>query len=318
MSGPSYAHAYKKTVDGIPFFSENRYWGKGSEEELAAALDVLAREGIEVFAERYRGRFDFTLDENRADWRFPVPLSKRSTVLDLGAGMGRISIPLARVAGKVVAVDQSFLRLKFLKARAEAEGLSVEAYVGDLFDLPFAEGSFDLIVMNGLLEWVGKTDRYKNPREAQLRALKLCKKMLKRGGYLYIGIENRWALAYLRGTDHSGLRFTSYMPRFAANLYTRMRRGEKYDTYTYGARGYRKLLREAGFGASELYLVHPGYNLPRITVPYDNLSMLAYVIRALMPSGGWKRRAVKLLAGIRPLLWLYRELFFSFNIFARK
>lgn len=311
-------HAYKKVVDGIPFFSENRYWGKGSEEELERALAVFEKDGLGAFAERFRGRFDFTLEENRADWRFPVEIARTSTVLDLGAGMGRISVPLARVVGKVVAVDRSFSRLKFLKMRAEREGLPIETYVGDLFDLPFAEKSFDLIVMNGLLEWVGKTDRFAHPRQAQLEALRRCRRWLKPGGTLYIGIENRWALSYLRGTDHSTLRYTNYMPRFFANLYSKLRGRGRYDTYTYGARGYRKLLREAGFDAPELYLVYPGYNLPRILIPYENLSMLAYVIRVLMPSGGWKRKAAKLLAGVRPLLWLYRELFFSFNIFVRK
>ena len=135
---------------------------------------------------------------------------------------------------------------------------------------------------------------------------------------LYVGIRNRWALAYLRGTDHSGLRFTSYLPRFVANLYTRLRTGARYDTYTYGARGYRKLLREAGFDTPELYLVHPGYNLPRILIPYENLAILRYVIEVLMPGGGGVRALAKRFARLRPLLWLYRELFFSFAIFAKK
>jgi len=308
-----------KSKEGIPIFTEDRYWGKSSKEELEKALRVLEEKGWDEFKIRYQGKFDFTFEENRADWRFPIPISKDSSVLDIGAGMGRSSIPLARVAGKVVSVDHSFLRMKFLKKRGNMEGLkNIEVYVGDIFDLPFKKESFDVIVMNGLLEWVGVTDRYSNPKEAQVASLRICKDLLKKGGHLYIGIENRFALAYLKAIDHSGLRFTSYMPRFMANWYTLLRKGERYDTYTYNIGGYKKLLREAGFNEMDFRLVYPGYNNPRITIPYDNLNMLAYIIRGLMPENTWRRSLVKRIVEIRPLLWLYRKLFFSFNIIVRK
>ncbi|MDD3531281.1 MAG: methyltransferase domain-containing protein [Candidatus Pacebacteria bacterium] len=308
-----------KIVDGIPCFSEDRYWGKAPKEELEKALAVIQEQGWDEFRRRYKDAFDATFEENRADWRFPIPLSRDSVVLDAGAGMGRSSIPLARVVGKVVAVDPSFLRMKFLKLRAEKEGLkNIDVYVGDLFDVPFEKGSFDLIVMNGLLEWIGATDKYTEPREAQLAALRLAKDLLKDGGHLYIGIENRAAFAYLYALDHSGLRFTSYLPRPMADWYCRLRKGARYDTYTYTARGYRKLLSEAGFGAADFYLVYPGYNCPRITIPYGDLNLLAYVIRRLMPQNSWRRRLASRLAGVRPLLVLYRSIFFSFNIIAKK
>lgn len=308
----------QKIVDGIPFFSEDRYWGKAPKEELERALALIEERGWDVFKERYQGAFDFTFEENRADWRFVIPLTKSSVVLDAGAGMGRISIPLARVAGRVVAVDHSFLRMKFLKERAKQEGLdNIEPYVGDIFDLPFEEKSFDLIVMNGLLEWVGVTDRYEHPREAQLASLRIAKKLLKPGGHLYIGIENRFALAYLRARDHSGLRFTSYMPRVVADVYCRLRQGKRYNTYTYTARGYRTLLREAGLGEADMYLVYPGYNAPRVLIPYAELGLLAYAVRAFMPARTWRQRTMRWLATLRPVLWLYRTMFFSFDIFVR-
>lgn len=310
---------YIKIVDDIPFFSEDKYWGKASKKEFKKAIEALENEGWDAFMKRYNGKFDFTFEENRADWRFSIQISKNSSILDIGAGMGRTSIPLARVAGKVVSVDQSFLRMKFLKKRAEQEKLkNIEIYVGDIFDLPFREESFDLIVMNGVLEWIGMTDRYRNPKEAQIESLKICRRLLKKGGHLYIGIENRYALSYLKAIDHSGLRFTSYMPRWLANLYTFLRKGKKYDTYTYNTRGYKKLLEKAGFGNPDFYLVYPGYNNPRIIIPYDNLQMFSYVIKSLMPDNSWKRKFVKKIVGIRPLLLIYRKLFFSFNIFVQK
>src|SRR3989344_5956724 len=153
-----------KVIEGIPFFTEDRYWGQASKEEMEKALAVIDEKGWEEFLNCYKGKFDFTFEENRADWRFNIPVSKDFSVLDAGAGMGRISIPLARVAGKVVAFDNSFFRVKFLKKMAEAKGLTnIEVYVADIFDAPFPEESFDLIVMNGLLEWVGVTDKFSDP-----------------------------------------------------------------------------------------------------------------------------------------------------------
>lgn len=306
---------YIKTVEGIPFFSEDRYWGKSPKGDLEKALNALEQKGWEFFKSEYQNKFDVTFEENRADWRFVIPMTKDFTVLDAGAGMGRISIPLSRVVGRVVALDQSFLRAKFLKLRAEKEGINnIEVCVGDLFDAHFPEGSFDVIVMNGLLEWIGATDRFDNPREAQLESLRLCKKLLKEGGYLYIGIENRFAASYLRGIDHSGMRFTSYMPRFIANAYTKIRKGRKYDTYTYTKRGYEKLLHEAGLTNSTFYLPYPGYNNPRIMIPYDDLNVLGYTVRSLMPAVGLKRKLAQFLARWPFTLRLYRYVFFSYGI----
>ena len=312
-------YKYKKIVESIPLFSEDRYWGKAPKEELEKAIQYIEEKGWDEFKTHYPNKFDLTFEENRADWRFVVPLSKDFSVLDLGAGMGRISIPLARVARKVVALDQSFLRMKFLKLRAEKEGLkNVEVFVGDIFDAQFPKESFDLIVMNGLLEWIGVTDRFSNPRKAQLESLRIAKGLLKKGGCLYIGIENRFALSYFRGRDHSGLYFTSYMPRFLANVYSKLRTGKRYDTYTYTRSGYEKLIQESGFDDISFYLPHPGYNLPRIMIPYGNLNALAYLINSLMPAASVKRKLARILAHSKIIRRLYRYFFFSFGIVARK
>ncbi len=303
----------------IKKYTENRYWGKIPEADLENAMGIIDTEGWEAFVEKYKDRLDFTTEENRADWRFFVPLGSNSVVLDVGAGLGRITIPLARVVKKVIACDASVVRMKFLKKFAESKGLNnVEVMVADIFNPPFEKESFDLIVMNGVLEWVGKTDLYKDPHEAQIVCLKICKSLLKKGGYLYVGIENRYAASYMRGTDHSGLRFTSYMPRWLANKYTLYRKGHRYDTYTYGVSGYRKLFEEGGFNNPDFYLVYPGYNRPRIIIPYDNLELLRYTILSMMPASSFTKKIAHMLAKYPFFVSLYRKVFFSFNIFAQK
>lgn len=309
----------KETKDGVPIFSEDKYWGRGSSQELEEALEYLDKNGWEKFKLIYNSKFDFTFEENRADWRFNVPISKDFVVLDAGAGMGRTSIPLARIVKKVIAFDSSFLRVKFLKKRAEKENLlNIDVLVANFFDLPFKKESFDLIVMNGVLEWVSSNKKFKNPRNAQVECLKICKRLLKPGGYLYVGIENRFAFAYMRGLDHNGLRFTSYMPRIIANLYSRLRNRGKYNTYTHSKAEYDKLLEDSGFEKKRFYLVYPSYNLPRIIIPYEDLNILKYVMRKMLVACNFKRKLAQKMALSNTLLKFYRWGFFSFNIIARK
>ncbi len=79
-------------------------------------------------------------------------------VLDIGCGPGAQSLVLAReVDGSVVAVDNHEPFLEALRMRAQAEGLAdrIEARDEDMFDLPFAAGSFDLIWSEGSIYVIG-------------------------------------------------------------------------------------------------------------------------------------------------------------------
>ena len=303
------------TVDGIPLFTPDRYWGKVPLAEMEEAIRVIDTDGWEAFRSRFEKGLDVAFDESRADWRFEAPLTSEWTVLDTGAGLGRNTLPLARAAKKVVAFDQSLARMRFLKRALAREKLdNVELFVGDIFDLPLQEKSFDLIAMNGVLEWVGKTNRFSDAREAQLAALRICKKLLKPGGYLYIGIENRYSFIYMRGPDHEGLMYTTFMPRIVASWYNRLRRGEPYQTYTYSKAGYARLLRDGGFSSSEFFLPYPGYNLPRIIVPYTDLRALSFTLLNLVSVRSGVLRA---LISVPFVLRIYRYFFFSFNIIGR-
>ena len=79
--------------------------------------------------------------------------------------------------------------------------------------LPLAENSFDLVIVNGVLEWVGEWDLTVDPRTVQVNFLKKILRLLKDDGILLIGIENRigWGL-FLGGEDHSGMAYTSLVP----------------------------------------------------------------------------------------------------------
>jgi SAM-dependent methyltransferase len=75
-----------------------------------------------------------------------IPVSEGTTVLDVGAGTGNASIPAARRGAKVTASDLTPELLEDGRRRAEAEGLALDWVTADAEALPFADGSFDVVM----------------------------------------------------------------------------------------------------------------------------------------------------------------------------
>jgi ubiquinone/menaquinone biosynthesis C-methylase UbiE len=312
--------------NGIGLFCESKYWGEIKQEEMNKILNLLSKEDgdyeeiVNSIKEEYDPAYRFAFDPSRADWRFYLPVNKDWKILDAGCGMGGMTFPLAKIVKEVVAFDSAYERVKFVELRSAREGVeNITTLVGDFDNLPVRDGEFDLIIFNGFLEWIGVPNYPMDPREVQKNVLKKCLKLLKPGGYLYIGIENRIALNYFTtGRDHSGIRFTSLMPRFLANIYTKIRLKEPYRTYTYSRNGYEKLLKDSGFKHLEFLLPATGYNFPKYIIPYDNIYCLKYAIRNLISPNSWRKKIVKKMCGFNWIIKIYRRLFFSFGIICKK
>ena len=78
--------------------------------------------------------------------RFIDPNFEFKRALDFGCGVGRILLPLARIADEVVGVDISPAMLAEARVRSEAEGLSEKVALVESDDgLTRVEGQFDLV-----------------------------------------------------------------------------------------------------------------------------------------------------------------------------
>ncbi len=203
------------------------------------------------------------------------------------------------------------MRHRFRQERLD----NVKILRSSLWSLPFAAGSFDLAAMNGVLEWVAE-GLAGDPGQLQEAALKNVFRMLRPGGYLYLGIENRLSMGYFRGwpDPHCGLPFVTILPRPLAHWYARRKGHNGYRNYLYSSRGYRKLLRKAGFSQIEIYLALPSYNHPRMLLPLDR-NIFSYYSRTFAGSPGRLRDFVKN-ALLRTGMLQYFE--YSFAIVARK
>ncbi|HXE80004.1 MAG TPA: methyltransferase domain-containing protein [Vicinamibacterales bacterium] len=69
-----------------------------------------------------------------------------TSVLDVGTGTGRAALMLAATGARVTGVDASDEMLRVARERAGAQTLNVRFERGDAHALPFANGSFDVVV----------------------------------------------------------------------------------------------------------------------------------------------------------------------------
>jgi SAM-dependent methyltransferase len=232
--------------------------------------------------------------------------------------MGTNSHALAKHYREVIAIEPVAERTQFMQQRFAQEKLSnIKILRSSVWELPFAKGSFDLAVMNGVLEWVAE-GRSGDPGDIQASALHKVLELLKPGGYLYLGIENRLGPGYFIGYNdpHCGLPFVTVLPRRLAHWYAR-KRGHSggYRNYLYSSRGYRQLLQKTGFSGVELYVALPSYNHPRYLIPLQN-NVFSYYSHNFNPLHRGRLRGIVHKILLKSGLLQYLE--YSFAILARK
>jgi len=306
------------------YIEQDKYWGEFPEEELDKVINLMKRGSYDKareYIDTTLNRSDFIFGKGRSDFIYYFNLSKDSVCLDCGSGLGVTTFNLAPHVKEVHSFDQSLKRVQFSEERRKAENVdNIYMYHTDFLNLPFKDETFDSIVMNGVVEWLGEMKKHQDPREDQIYVLKKLYSKLKKGGKLYIGIENRIATAYLRGYDHSGIRFTNFMPHFLADWVTRRKKGKSYRTYIYTYWGYKKLLRDSGFDVNkaEFYIAYPGYNLPKYIVPFDDIKSLAFFLRNMSGGSKFKGFVLKIISRFGFLVRIFRYFAFSFLIYAEK
>src|SRR6185369_11919417 len=109
---------------------------------------------------------------------------KGKKVLEIGAGTGRDSLNLINYGAEVYQLDYAMNALKLMKDVATESGMNVHLVGGDAFRLPFADGTFDIVFHQGLLE------HFREPTATNL--LKENARIVKSGGILLIDVPQRY------------------------------------------------------------------------------------------------------------------------------
>ena len=230
---------------------------------------------------------EYIMGSGRAGWKYLLPISANSRILDLGCGWGTLAYGLAHSKCEVVALDSTLERMRLLFTRSVQDGLKNLRTVcaGDGKHLPFSDDTFDIVIVNGVLEWI-PSGLPGDPGKLQREFLKEIRRVLTPSGALLLGIENRYAWkTWFRNPDgHTGLRFVPWLPRFLANMYSKIKGHGQYRNWLYGEKQYKRLLSHEGFDSSSFVVPLPGYQHPVWMVPLTQPKKIAKRVRRSVPS----------------------------------
>jgi cyclopropane fatty-acyl-phospholipid synthase-like methyltransferase len=265
------------------YVTSNRegYWSNLSKEQNAELMSMLGtRSTRECIAATQPFIADVIFSDKRAVGLELLQLTGSETAVDLGCMWGAITIPLAKQVARVLGVDQTIESLKFSEARAEEEKLeNVSFLCGNLRELVFPKETFDVAIVNGVLEWIPELEPVVvndywygakargatgNPGEMQKAFLENIHAGLKTGGRLMLAIENRYDYKMFCGIrdPHTGTFFTTLVPRWLANMISIVFRKREYRPWIYSFKGLEKLIKEAGFTSVKLHACWPDYRFP--------------------------------------------------------
>ena len=129
--------------------------------------------GSQIYQTRYR-----TVLEQIDRLRLP----RRARVLEVGCGAGHTTVALAKRGFVVEALDAARAMADATAERVERAGLeaNVRTGVGDIYQLPYQDGEFALVVAIGVLPWL-------DDRDSAVRELA---RVVAPGGHVLLTMDN--------------------------------------------------------------------------------------------------------------------------------
>jgi SAM-dependent methyltransferase len=276
-------------------------YSDGAEEtvlQLVRACSDLRSDSDELIGHAKGWAQRYHLDPTRANVVRSLELPATARVLEVGAGCGAITRYLGETCAVVDALEPVPSRAAAAAART-AELPGVRVFVGEIADVP-AEPAYDLVIVVGVLEYVGAGTADLAPYQAFLREIT---SRLVPGGVLVLAIENKLGAKYVVGApeDHTGKAFDSiesYPAGGKARTFDRsalesLMRGAGLTPRTLGAFPDYKLTRavlgdfpdELGAGARSLLHRIPRFPSPDWTRPRPRLADEHSLWRTVVEAG---------------------------------
>ena len=106
--------------------------------------------------------------------------SAETRFLEIGVGTGRIAVPFLEHGYRFTGVDISERMMDRLRAKVRGQDVALTLVHGDVTELPFEDGSFDVVLAVHILHLVSDWQR----------AVREARRVLASDGYLVLGYEH--------------------------------------------------------------------------------------------------------------------------------
>ncbi|WBO65113.1 class I SAM-dependent methyltransferase [Streptomyces camelliae] len=165
-------------------------------------------------------------------------------VLDMGCGTGRFTVPMAALGAEVSGLDISRAMLDVLQEKLDKENLQASLNEGDMANLPFEDGSFDVVTSMLALMHIPVDDREKVFAEAA--------RVLRPGGRMLIGVKNSLIEQFFQGDRFAAVDITDVESKELR--FTQTRSGEEYVApwYSFSPQDLNALFATAGMVVTHL------------------------------------------------------------------
>jgi ubiquinone/menaquinone biosynthesis C-methylase UbiE len=208
--------------------------------------------------------------------------AEAASVLDIGCGDAGVLIAFAEQGASCAGIESFEASVERGRMRATDHGVEVDLRLGVAESLPFPDASFDLVMLDNVLEHVD--DRALTLREVR--------RVLKPGGLLYLVTPKPFTPYSIWRDPHYDLAGLVLMPRRMQVWYFEKIRGGGQGNFGVGIiptrRGVRRLLQEAGFRVTvsprELW-IH--YLRDRVSRPQEVGSGIKRRISRYISSRSW-------------------------------
>lgn len=308
---------YKKSYNGIFISGNSGYWSNLSKDKNNEFSKILKKNDCKTAVKSFMPKFEEMIFSSKREAALELlNHEKKGICIDYGSMWGVLSVGMAKRGHQVIAVDQTYDSLNFLKTRSEEERLdNIHLVQDDLRETNFKDIA-DYAIINGVLEWIPeksevivdeylgkKIDKFenlkinttlKNPRDMQIEFLKKVYQGLNEDGQLLLAIENKFNYAYLLGRPdpHVNLKFTTFLPRFMSNIICKIFKKKEYRTYIYSFSELKKILQQAGFQKIDDYCCFPMYHFPSLIFPNSKNGIKQYVAYKDKNVVTWKQKLV--------------------------
>ena len=239
----------------------------------------------QIYAENITAEGDYVTNPTRADFKALLPLGPDIRVLEIGSSMGQICLNIAPSVKEIYGLEMGKEQVQIASLIATQRGIqnSFFARGGENGALPYQDGVFDLVILNNVIEWVGRGSE--NPVEIQRTMIKHICRVLKPGGVFVISTKNRRALQYWTGKDeHTGLFFSGFLPRGLLRWFLKCL--SKPFVHLFSIQELCRELSQKGLETERAFWVIPDVRQPKYYIPLED-RFLAYLqtrrdIRAAM------------------------------------